>query len=262
MEGNNTINVNILYGKEEDNNKSQDKENIDQKEFLINGSLEEKEVKISTANHDSKEFDTNVLLLNGYWIELISKISFGLSIIIYEIIGLIAFSSFFSLIQGDIDDIKKIFVTIFQDIGLKWLFIVNTCQHLSIGFFCLTNVSKVINEKKNLLKFFISNFIKCVIFYLISAFILQSLINNYMFGSIIDEVNKVDNISEDGRGKILEVINKLKKITVRYFGDLLSNYNNSLDKLLVGSLYYILFSPRRNFKKKIKFILDCYQFFR
>ena len=252
MEENNKINENILYAKDEDNNNSQDKENIEQKEFLINDSLEEKEVKISTDNQGSKEYNTNVLLLNEYWVELISKISFGLSIIIYEIIGLIAFSSFFSLIQGDIDDIKKIFVTIFQDIGLKWLFIVNTCQHLSIGFFCLTNVSKVINEKKNFHKFYISNFIKCIIFYLISAFILQSLINNYMFGSIIDEVNKVDNISEDGRGKILEVINKLKKIAVRYFGDLLSNYNNSLDKLLVGSLYYILFSPKRNFKKKNK----------
>ena len=250
MEENNRINENILYDKDEDNNKSQNKENIEQKEFLINDSLEEKEVKISTNDQGSKEFNTNVLLLNGYWVELISKISFGLSIIIYEIIGIITFGSLLSLIKGNIDDIKKIFITIFQDIGLKWLFIVNTCQHLSIGFFCLTNVSKVINEKKNFHKFCISNFIKCIIFYLISAFILQSLISNYMFGSIIDEVNKVEDISEEGRGKILEVINKLKKIAVRYLGDLLSNYNNSLDKLLVGSLYYILFSPRRNFKEK------------
>ncbi len=48
----------------------------------------------------------------------------------------------------------------------------------------------------------------------------------------------------------MELINDLKKITIRYVRNLLADYNNSLDKLLIGSLYSILFSSPKFIKEK------------
>ena len=82
--------------------------------------------------------------MNGYWIELISKICFALSLIICEIMLFLALSALISLIDGDIMIIKDVIIIFFIDIGLKWPFIVSICQHLSIGFFYLTNVSNLL----------------------------------------------------------------------------------------------------------------------
>ena len=89
-----------------------------------------------------------------------------------------------------------------------------------------------------------------------SIIILGNIIKDGIFGNLIDEVNKVE-ISPDGKNKILELINDLKKIIIRYVGNLLADYNNSLDKLLIGSLYSILFSSPKFIKEKniIYFIL-------
>ena len=215
-------------------------ENDDKNNFSINDFHEEKYLK---------EFNSNKLILNGYWIELISKICFALSLIICEIMLFLALSALISLIDGDIMIIKDVIIIFFIDIGLKWPFIVSICQHLSIGFFCLTNFSNLLKEKDNMYKFLIINFIKSIFFYFLSIIILGNIIKDGIFGNLIDEVNKVE-ISPDGKNKILELINDLEKITIRYVGNLLADYNNSLDKLLIGSLYIILFSSPKCVKEK------------
>ena len=215
-------------------------ENDDKNNFSINDFHEEKYLK---------EFNSNKLILNGYWIELISKISFALSLIICEIMLFLALSALISLIDGDIMIVKDVIIIFFIDIGLKWPFIVSICQHLSIGFFCLTNFSNFLKEKDNMYKFLIINFIKSIFFYFLSIIILGNIIKDGIFGNLIDEVNKVE-ISPDGKNKIFELINDLEKITIRYVGNLLADYNNSLDKLLIGSLYSILFSSPKFIKEK------------
>ena len=162
----------------------------------------------------------------------------------------LALSALISLIDGDIMIIKDVIIIFFIDIGLKWPFIVNICQHLSIGFFCLTNFSNFLKEKDNMNKFLIINFIKSIFFYFLSIIILGNIIKDGIFGNLIDEVNKVE-ISLDGKNKILELINDLEKITIRYVGNLLADYNNSLDKLLIGVYIPFYFHHQNLLKKKI-----------
>ena len=76
----------------------------------------------------------------------------------------LALSALISLIDGDIMIIKDVIIIFFIDIGLKWPFIVSICQHLSIGFFYLTNFSNLLKEKDNINKFLIINFIKSIFF--------------------------------------------------------------------------------------------------
>ena len=255
MEEDKTDKGTLLYDltEDEDKDKPQEVKDMEKKYNCINDSQdsqeEEKEVKKPNKKKGDKEFNTNNLLLNRYWIELISKITFAISLIVYEMLAYDIIIALLNLFDNNIDLVKDLIITLFKDIGLKWFFIVNVSQHLSIGFFCLTNYSYVLKEKNKPLKFFISNIIKIIIFYFLTIFIMKNLINDYFFGTIIDEINKVD-ISSDSKSMIMEVINDCKKVALRYVGNLLGDYNNSLDKLLIGSLFIFLYSKPKFIKEK------------
>ena len=238
-----------LFDTVEDEGKPQEDEDIQKRYNKTKNSLDEKDIK--TTDKGEKEFNTNVLLLNCYWIELLSKISLTTYLIIYEIIIYLIISSFLQLINGNIDNVKNMLILVFNQIGLKWLFVVSIAQHLSIGFFCLTNFSKVLKEKDKPLKFIISNIIKSILFYLVSIFIMRNMIRDGLFGAIIDEINKVE-ISKEGKDMILQVIEDLKKIVIRYIGNLLGNYNNYLEQLLIYSLYITLFKTPKSAQNNLK----------
>ena len=239
----------LLFDIDEGEGKPQEIEDIEKRYNDAKNSLDEKDIK--TTDKGEKEFNTNVLLLNCYWIELLSKISLTTYLIIYEIIIYLIISSFLQLINGNIDNVKNMLILVFNQIGLKWLFVVSIAQHLSIGFFCLTNFSKVLKEKDKPLKFIISNIIKSILFYLVSIFIMRNMIRDGLFGAIIDEINKIE-ISKEGKDMILHVIEDLKKIVIRYIGNLLGNYNNYLEQLLIYSLYITLFKTPKSAQSNLK----------
>jgi len=93
----------------------------------FNEGIEEKK---TFKNKETKEYNTNTLLLNSYWIELVSKGAFGFSILFYEIVGYIVFMSFSHVINGNFNDIKEFTTVLLKDIGLKWLIIVKVNQNL------------------------------------------------------------------------------------------------------------------------------------
>ena len=225
----------------------QELEEVEPRDSCINNSFE-KEVKIKTNNKELKELNTNKLILNSYWIELVSKISFSTSLIIYEMIGVLTYLTISGILEkGDFKNLIVLFEFFFQDIGLKWLFIIKLGQHLSIGFFCLTNFSKIFKESKDFFNFFFLTLTKVLIFYLISITIMKQMIEIYFFGTIIEDIERAD-IDEDSRKNALRVFNNLKIISIRIVGNFLGNYNNNLDKLLIGSLYYFLFSSPKSLK--------------
>ena len=224
-----------------------DSEDSESKDLCINNTYD-KEVKVTTQNKEKKELNTNRLLLNSYWIELISKISFALSMLIYESLGIFALDSIIKILDnGNIKVFGELYELVFKEIGLKWFFLIKLSQHLSIGFFCLTNFSKVIKESKDFYNFFILTLIKVLIFYLLSITIMKQIIENLIFGKIIERIRDAD-VSEDIKKNVLRVTNDLKIKSIKIIGNLLGNYNNNLDKLLIGSIYYFLFSSKKTLK--------------
>jgi hypothetical protein len=191
-----------------------------------------------------------MLIINSFWIEIISKLSFNISLIIFEAIVVRVIPELLKILNGQFEEIKIAINVIFSSIGLKWLFIFNMGQHLSIGFFCLTNFSIILKEKDRPIKFLIMNLIKSILFYWLSVTILRGIFRNYIFKNIIDKINEVQSITEESKNKILEVIEDFQKISIRTISNLLGNFNNSLDKLLIGSLYITLFSSPKCLKDK------------
>ena len=196
----------MLIDKTEGEDTPQETKDIILKNNFVEEFHEEKDVIDTSKYKNLKEYNTNTLLLNSYWIELVSKVAFGYSLIIYELIGYAVIGSFLFLINGNFNDIKKLFTTIFNNIGLKWLFFISVSQHLSKGFFCLINFTKILKEQYNPLKFFISNFIKSIIYYLISIFILMS-IEYGAFGDFEERFEK-QQISEITKEKVKEILKR------------------------------------------------------
>ena len=213
---------------------------------------EEKDLieKPETDDKELKEFNTNNLVLNWYWISLVSKVGITFSLIIKECVICIAAVALLDILSGNFESIMDAIQTIFITIGVKWLFMSTLCSHLSLGFFCLTNFSNILKEKDKPLKFLITNIIKAIIFYLISILILKVIIDDGVFGSLMKEISKVEIASETGREEVLSLMTDIKMWALRYIGNLLADYNNSLDKLVMGSLYIILFSSPKCFNKK------------
>ena len=213
-----------------------DSEDSESKDLCINNTYD-KEVKVTTQNKEKKELNTNRLLLNSYWIELISKISFALSMLIYESLAIFALGSIIQILnEGNIKVFGELYELVFKEIGLKWFFLIKLSQHLSIGFFCLTNFSKVIKESKDFYNFFILTLIKVLIFYLLSITIMKQIIENLIFGKIIERIRDAD-VSEDIKKNVLRVTNDLKIKSIKIIGN-----------LLVGSIYYFLFSSKKTLK--------------
>ena len=91
---------------------------------------------ISDATSDNvapigkKEMKTILLNLNSYWLGLMGSISLIVSLLIYEVIGLVVIASLGSILSLEID----------KEIGLKWFLFITMSQHLSVGFFLFDNI--------------------------------------------------------------------------------------------------------------------------
>ena len=237
-------------------------ENKDSSELLDMNALqevssdEEKMVPITTTGQKvKKEYRPNMLIINSYWIELISKICFYIYLGTYELIGYFIFSALSSLLKGQIKDGFTSISGLYKEIGLKWLFISAIGQHLSIGFFCLLNFARILNETKSPIKFLITKFIFCIIFYFISIFFMKIIIEEAIFNTFISKINDESDISVETKEKIVNLINRLKILVFRIVGNVFGNMNNSLDRLLIGCIYISLFSTIENRnKKKVLFI--------
>ena len=268
MEGNNsTKGVNLLE-EPVDDNKPQEVKDWEQRESLeindkeknnlctndVRDSKEstEQNVEISTSEAQTKkykEFKTNLLILNWYWIQLISKVSFSISMILMEFLGFLVLDSLFELFGGSYETTKENIIFIVQTVGVKWLFIISICQHLSIGFFCLTNFSNLLKETKEKRKFFRSTIIKVILFYFLQVIVMKAIIEQYIFKRINEEVIKLQ-LEEEREKDVLEVINDVKKLAIRFTGNLLADFNNNLDKLVFGTVYITLFSTPKCFNEK------------
>ena len=209
---------------------------------------EEKEVCVVNNIENLQEYNTNTLVINNYWIELISKVSFNISLIVFETIGILIFPLIFELLTANFQEAKTIFDSIIKKIGIKWIFIFRLAQNFSIGFFCLTNFSHILNEKDKPIKFLITNLIWSVLFYLISIIILKVIIKDFLFGSLIEKINKIEELDQEIKDKIIELLNELKNGVINNASNLLCNFNNGLDTLLIGSVYITLFTSPKCFK--------------
>ena len=241
-------------------------ENKDSSELLDMNALqevssdEEKMVPITTTGQKvKKEYRPNMLIINSYWIELISKISFYIYLGTYELIGYFIFSALSNLLKGQIKDGFTSISDLYKEIGLKWLFISTIGQHLSIGFFCLLNFARILNETKSPIKFLITKFIFCIIFYFISIFFMKIIIEEAIFNTFIAKINDVSDISVETKEKIVNLINRLKILVFRIVGNVFGNMNNFLDRLLIGCIYISLFSTIENRNKKKYYLFDFYQ---
>ena len=202
--------------------------------------------------------ETILLNLNSYWLELIGSISLVISVFIYEILGLIAYSlvaGLFGKQELTMDLINNAFTTIVRDIGLKWLFFIQMSQHLSIGFFCLTTFSNVFNETKNIKKFFITNAIKVIIFYALSVIILKVLIRDGIGGFIHNKIEEAKNtegfsVTEEKLNDIKDLLDRLVDKLSMIIGNFLATFNTFIEKFMLGTLYISLLSEPKNFVGK------------
>ncbi len=240
----------MSYSNSENNNNEEivkDLENNDKSDLLLN---EIENIK------NNKEIQTDLLILNQFWLELISKIIINASIIIYELIFLYIIIGLLSIYEGNFDFILKTFNFFTQTIGLKWLFFLNLSQQLSLTFFSLTTFSIIFTKSKKIKKFFILHIIKAGLFYYISLIILKNIIKENIYKAFVKVIND-SNLKDDEKQNIIKLLKKIIKITIIYVGNFLSNYNTNLDILIIGSLYIFLFKyPKGIYEKKNYFILD------
>ena len=95
--------------------------------------------------------------------------------ILMEFLGFLVLESLFELFGGSYETTKENIIFIVQTVGVKWLFIISICQHLSIGFFCLTNFSNILKETKEKKKFFRSTIIKVILFYFLQVIVMRGI---------------------------------------------------------------------------------------
>ena len=136
---------------------SQEDKTEEQNNLCINDCDEEKVTITSTETEVKKykEFNANYLVLNFYWINFVSKLSFSISMIMTEVIGFMVLQSLFDLLNKKYETTKETLIFLFKDVGVKWITIITICQQLAIGFFSITNFSNILKETNEPFKFFI-----------------------------------------------------------------------------------------------------------
>lgn len=203
-----------------------------------------------------KQMEAILLNLNSYWLEFIGAFGMIFSILIYEIIALIAIFIIFPLFQGELnfDLISECFTFVVNDIGLKWLFFIKLSQHLSVGFFCMTTFSNMFRETKNIKKFYISNCIKVALFYAVSVIILKVIIKDGIGGRIHDVI---DETGIEDKQKIYDVFDRIIDKALVIVADFLSTYNTFIEKLTLGTMYIFLFHEPKSLMGQKLIIFRC-----
>jgi len=188
-----------------------------------------------------KEMNIILLSLNPYWIELIGSIGFTLSLIIYEVLGLFGLGAIIMFLQSSFEDLIKSIsnlLDLISSLGIKWFFFITLGQHLAVGFFCLSTFSYMLQEIKNIKKFFIVNSIKVALYYALSVIILKVIIKDNIGGFLI---NKLNETPEKDNVEIHNAFNNLIEKVNIIVADFLSTFNTFLDKLILGLIYIFLF---------------------
>ena len=149
------------------NDNQEETQEIIQNNFGVGfGNLKVEEMRVEKDIEDDdqigkKEMNTILTNLNSYWIELMASLGLFLYLYIFEIIViLILFSVLNILKQDNFSVVGDSLSLIFKDIGMKYFIIIAVCQHLSVGFFCLTTFSSIFQETKHIKRFLILNSIK------------------------------------------------------------------------------------------------------
>lgn len=130
-----------------------------------------------------------LLSLNPYWIGLLASIALIISLLIFSILALLAGNLVLSLFEegeSTMEAIKITYEFVIKKLGLKWYMFIIICNNLSIGFFCLTTISNIFKDIKNIKTFFIVNCIGTVIYYALSVVILKVIIKD-LIGNFIKE---------------------------------------------------------------------------
>ena len=198
-----------------------------------------------------KIMDTIILHLNTYWLELIGTLFLAISIIIYETIGIIILTLIKLLLSYEVSikDIVDAFSVLINNIGFKWFIFIIVNQHLSVGFFCLTTFSYMLQEIRNIKKFYFINFIMFGAYYAVSVIITKVIIRDFIGGNIIKKIEEVKIMEKE---KSFEIINPLIEDSVGFMSRFLSTFNIFLEKLVLGSIYLFLFyEPNTCIKKRI-----------
>ena len=254
--------------KKENNIEEKPKEDIENKKEITtnNNDIDNKNEKTMLNNEENsiatvgkKAMEIILLNLNLYWIEFIGSVCLIISIIVFELIGIIIFNLLNSIIDISItkEEISDTIDIIFRKIGLKWYVFIEISQHLSIGFFCLTTFSEIFKAIQSIKKFYILNFIKVAVYYAASVVFLKVVIKDGIKNLIKDKINKEResqrlNINQESLDKIYIIIDKIINKILFYITDFLSTFNIFLEKLVLGSLYiFLLITPNNCLNKKL-----------
>jgi hypothetical protein len=232
---------------------SQDTFGPDFGNFKVDEIIEEKETEPINDDGDletigKKEMNTILTNLNSYWIELMASLGLFLYLYIFEIIViLILFSVLNILKQDNLSIVGDSLSLIFKDIGMKYFIIIAVCQHLSVGFFCLTTFSSIFQETKHIKRFLILNSIKVFGFYILSIAILYGLVKVGIKDFVKKHIEKAmdeneEKFDEENRKKIIKMFDDLTKSAIVFFGNFLATYNVFYDKFVLGFLYIFLFT--------------------
>ena len=227
----------------------EEKQNIEKKEILEKPKEEEENISNEEEKNNKdevsvpigkKEIEGLLLILNSYWVEFIGSISLIISLLIVSFIILlfVAVIDPFKQKKSDDPDIIDIIIIIFEEIGFKWFFFITMGNHLSVGLFSLAIFTSILKDTKNLIKFYIVNFIKAAIYYALSIIFIKLVLNDLIKNSITDKIRNAD-VTND---KVYIFFDILVEKSVDYFGGFLSTYNIFLEKIVFGTMYIFLFN--------------------
>ena len=207
-------------------------ENFTNKEIIIN-EIENFENK--------KEIRTETLILNEFWVDLISKLIINLNIIYMENTPIMVYYLF----DDNSIDISSMCSNLY-----KYIFFFQFVPQFSIILNSLTTFSRVVNKTKKIKKFYIINIIKAIIFYFISVVLLY-LIKNPLYKHLYKHIKKLQKEIKD-IFNVLDVLDSFIDFLLRFIGNFLANFNTNLDILIIGSLYIFLFkNPKKLVGKKL-----------
>ena len=188
----------IQENKDEEKKYIEEIQDMKTNDLIINDTFEEN-VPIVTSELETKEpkeYNTNNLVLNYYWILLVSKISVSITLIIYLLVGSYVILGLINLFEirfkkGDGEIAYEVVTLLVFKVGAKWLFFITIGNNVSVAFFSLTNFTKVFKDTKSTLKFYIFNIIKFIIFYIATILILNNFISGFAYDKLIKEIKKI-----------------------------------------------------------------------
>ena len=227
-----------------------EEKNEEKNRFSINESFEEKEGKLTEDKKDKeyKDFNTNLLVLNQHYLNNLKTVTFGFSIFFLEIVIYFSLISILSLLEWDFQTLKATIVTCFEKIGFKWILLFHLITHITLGLNCLSNLTSILIEKDNPLKFYIKNIIYVIIYYIISIVVLKVFLTDYAIGKLITEIKKIK-IDDDIKNLAIDFIVDVSNFLIKWIANYAGDFNNGLDRLIMGSIYFTLFAKPKCFNE-------------